>query len=87
MSMAARNYQSLQRDLSSAGEQKSITEFQPLQPVNQLHWESILNLPMKIHIEWGINKRRYRCVQCCRARILLLAQRYGGIAPRTAVLE
>lgn len=60
MSMSATDYQSLERDLRPAGEQNSIKEFQPLQPVSQPHWGSNLNLPMQIHIEWGINKRRYR---------------------------
>lgn len=88
MPIPARDYESLERDLRSAGEQrKSTKEFQPLQQISQLHWGPSLNAPMQIHVEWGINKRRERCAHGCRARILLLAQRHGGIAPRTGVWE
>lgn len=74
--------------LSSAGEHlKSNTkEFQPLQPVTQLHQGLNLNVSMLMHVAWGI-KTSKKCVHTCRTVTSLALQRYCGMSPMAGELE
>jgi len=58
MLVPAIDAQSLEKVHRSAGKhlKSSTKEFQPLQPVSELHQGPNLNASMQMHIVWGINK-------------------------------
>lgn len=78
-----RNAQRLERDCKSGEHLKcSIKEFQPLQPANQLHCQSVKCPYANTHSRGNKQKESEResGLHACRVVILLAAWRCGGMA-------
>lgn len=86
MTVLARGGQRLESERRSLGEhlKSSAKEFQMLQPVNQLHWDS--NASMQTQVAWRINEELEMCA-CLQGYDLIGITRCDGMTPKTRVLN